>query len=324
MASIKDVAKLAGVGIGTASRVLNNHPNVSDATRTKVLEAIKKLDFVPSEAARNLKLKTSQEVALLIPSTMHPYLSKIAYHVEEELFKYGYKMMLCNNHAHVDKELSYLTMLRRNKIAGIIGITYNDIESFIQADIPMVSIDRNVGASIPCVAADNFEGGRIACRELIAKGCSQLAFLGDLTSTKSEVKQRQKGFVYEASLHGLDVFSFSDIEKEDIHDNFAYIESFLDATTDIDGVFCISDLLAASFIKLARRRGRLVPQDLKVIGFDGIQDTTFFHPVLSTIKQPVDEICRVAVELLIRKMDEPDFTADIIHIPVTYIEGETT
>ena len=125
-------------------------------------------------------------------------------------------------------------------------------------------------------------------------------------------------------MHGLEVIAFSNFEKEDIHDNLAYIEAFLDTSTEIDGVFCISDLLAASFIKLARRRGRLIPEDLKVIGFDGIQDTPFFHPVLSTIKQPVDEICRVAVELLIRKMDNPDYTADIIHIPVTYIEGETT
>lgn len=324
MASIKDVAKLAGVGLGTASRVLNNHPNVSDITREKVLAAIKKLDFVPSEAARNLKLKTSQEVALMIPSTMHPYLSLIAYHVEEELFKQGYKMMLCNNHAQVDKELSYLTMLRRNKIAGIIGITYNDITSFIQSDIPMVSIDRYLGEAIPCVAADNFEGGRIACRELIAKGCKKLGFIGDLTSTKSEVKERQRGFLYEAGIQNVDVSVFADIEEEHVHADFAYIESFLNTFPRLDGVFCISDLLAASFIKIARKRGLEVPRDIKVIGFDGIQDTILFHPILSTIKQPVEEICRVAVELLMRKMDEPDFTTDIVHIPVTYIEGETT
>jgi LacI family transcriptional regulator len=325
MATIKDVAKEAGVGLGTVSRVLNNHPSVSKDKRKKVLTAVKKLGFVPNEAARTLKTQTRQMVALLIPTTDNPYLSKIAYYVEEELFNRGYKMMLCNNHAQVDKELSYLTMLRRNKIAGIIGITYNDIESFIQTNIPIVSIDRNIGNDIPCVAADNLKGGEMACHVLLEKGCTKLAFLGDRTSKNSEVKERERGFLNAARERGFDVLNYSNIEVQGpLHEHSEFIDGFLDQMDEVDGVFCISDLLAAAFIKRARQRGYRIPDDLKVIGFDGIQDNSFFHPVLSTIRQPVEFICKRAVDILLQKIEDASFQTGKTLIPVAFVEGETT
>ncbi|NLM14123.1 MAG: LacI family transcriptional regulator, partial [Epulopiscium sp.] len=112
MASIKDVAKLAGVGVGTVSRVINNNKSVSDATREKVKWAIEQLDYVPNEVARNFKKQSSQLVGMMIPTIAHPYFSKLVFYVESELYKHGYKLLICNSETEKEKELQYIEMLK--------------------------------------------------------------------------------------------------------------------------------------------------------------------------------------------------------------------
>jgi LacI family transcriptional regulator len=324
MITIKDVAKLAGVGVGTVSRVLNNHPNVSEDKRRRVQAAARKLRFIPNESARRMKMKKSHEVALMLPEIRHPYLSRIAFHIEDELYLQNYKLLLLNNHGRTDDEKSYLVMLKRHQIAGLVGITYNDVSAFLETGIPLVSIDRNLGPLVPCVSSDNYDGGRRACQELIKKGCKKIAFLGDVSSRDAYVYQRQIGFREEAELQGIPYQFHEMVDVTHVHEHSAFIEQFLDEATDVDGVFCISDLLALSLYRRAVKRGIKVPEQMKIIGFDGIQDVPYFHPVLSTIRQPVEDICRTAVELLIKKIEDPNFTCEPIHFPITYIEGETT
>ncbi len=142
MTSIKDIAQIAGVAVGTVSRVINNSGPVKLETRRKVEEVIRQMNYVPNEVARNFKMQKSKMVALLLPSIWHPFFSELAYYIEDELDQSGFKLMLCNSGGKPEKELYYLDMLRQNKVAGIVGITYNDIENSVGPEIPMVSIDR--------------------------------------------------------------------------------------------------------------------------------------------------------------------------------------
>lgn len=324
MTTIKEVAKLAGVGVGTVSRVINNHPNVSEEKRKLVQTAIQKLRFTPNEAARRMKMHKTLEVALMVPDISHPYLAGVAFHIEDELYRRGYKLLICNNLGDTEHERAYLTMLQRHQIAGIVGFTNLDAEAYVGIGIPFVSIDRYIGASIPVVASDNFEGGRRACRELLAKGCKNIAFLGNVSSRESEIEGRMKGFQYEAELQKVNYKIHKIVDVDRVHEHASFIEGFLDEADSIDGVFCISDLLAAVLYIKAKQRGIAIPEKLKIIGFDGIQDTPYFHPILSTIKQPVADICREAVALLLKKIDDPRFESETIYFPITYIEGETT
>lgn len=191
MPSLKDVAKLAGVGVGSVSRVINNMP-VKDSTKFKVMNAIQKLNYIPNEVARNFKMQTSKTVALLLPTIHHPFFSQIAYFIEDELDKNGYKLMLCNSGGKPEKELYYLDMLNQNKVAGILGISYNSINWELCSSIPMVSIDRKFEANIACVNSDNFEGGKIAARELIHCGCKKIAFIGAYCHVATETGKRKK------------------------------------------------------------------------------------------------------------------------------------
>ncbi|GIP48388.1 LacI family DNA-binding transcriptional regulator [Paenibacillus sp. DXFW5] len=322
MASIKDVANLAGVAVGTVSRVINNSGAVKPKTRRKVEEAIRELNYIPNEVARNFKMQKSKMVALLLPSIWNPFFSELAYYIEDELDREGFKLMLCNSGGKPEKELYYLDMLRQNKVAGIVGITYNDIENNVSHDIPIVSIDRHFNKKITCVTSDNFEGGRMALRELVKAGARKPAFIGSVTSVFSETMNRKKGFMHEAEALGVEYVVY---EKPDpIVDDEAYFNEFFNEHAAVDGIFAITDMLAANYIERARKRGIRVPEDVKVVGYDGIQDNPYFHPILSTIRQPVEEMARMAIRLLYSKMEGEPLTEQVYRIPVTFKQGETT
>jgi LacI family transcriptional regulator len=325
MATIKDVARLAGVGINTVSRVINDRSGVSDTTRAKIQAIIDELNYVPNEVARNLKQQKSNIVSLFIPHILNPYLSKLAHFVEQELSKHGLKMMLCNNEAQQDKELSYLNLIKQNKALGIIGLTYNDVNYFLDTNITFVSIDRFVGKKVPSVSSDNEMGGRLAAEELVRCGCKKIVFIGDSGNVQTEVRLRRKGFKSALEERGIEPL-FHD-KRGTIgynHDDKNYIQAFFDKFPDADGVFAISDLLAAGIIEVAQKRGIRVPEDLKVIGFDGIQDDDTLDPYLTTIVQPTQQIAEKAVELLLEKNKNPKMRMDTYHFPVTLRKGGTT
>ncbi|XJZ28628.1 LacI family DNA-binding transcriptional regulator [Bacillota bacterium Lsc_1132] len=322
MPNIKDVANLAGVGVGTVSRVINNHSNVTPETIKKVNDAIKQLNYIPNEVARNFKMQKSKMVALLLPSIWHPFFSELAYYIEDQLDREGFKLMLCNSGGRPDKELYYIDMLNQNKVAGIIGITYNDIEEYVSTDIPIISIDRHFGKKITCVTSDNYEGGRIAVRKLAKTGAKKLAYLGILSTAYSEVVLRKNGFIDESKRQGIDYVTF---EETDTHyEDNVFFKRFFQEHGDSDGVFANTDLLAAKFIKQAKERGLKIPEDIKVVGYDGIQDNDLFHPILSTIRQPVEEMGRTSVNLLLKRIEGGELENEIYRIPVMYREGETT
>lgn len=322
MSSIKDVAILAGVAVGTVSRVINKSGAVKPATRRKVEEAIQELNYVPNEIARNFKMRKSKMVALMLPSIWHPFFSELAYYIEDELDLEGYKLMLCNSGGKPEKELYYLEMLQQNKVAGIVGITYNDIENNVSNDIPIVSIDRHFNKKITCVTSDNYEGGRLALRELVKAGARKPAFIGSVTSVYSETMNRREGFIQEAKTMGVEYVVY---EKPDpVEDDDAYFNELLKEHHDVDGIFAITDIFAAKYIERAGRQGIRVPEDVKVIGYDGIQDHPYFHPLLSTIRQPVEEMARMTIRLLYEKIEGKDLEQQVYRLPVTFRQGETT
>lgn len=325
MATIKDVAKLAGVGINTVSRVINERSGVSEMTRAKVKKVIEELNYVPNEVAQNFKRQQSNIVALFISHIKNPYLSKLAHFIEYELSKRGLKMMLCNNEAQLEKELAYLNLVKQNKVLGIIGLTYIDVNYILDTNIPFVSIDRFVGKKVPSVSVDNELGGRLAARELVNKGCKCIVFIGDSGNVQTEVRLRRKGFKLELEAHGIEpLFHDKRGTAGYNHEDVGYIQALFDKYPQVDGVFAISDLLAAGVIEFAGKMGYKVPGNLKVIGFDGIQDHAYFDPYLTTIVQPTAEISKKAVELLLEKVANPKMRMETYHFPVELRQGGTT
>lgn len=319
-ATMKDVAKLAGVGLGSVSRFVNNVP-VKESTAAKVEAAIKELNYEPDIYARGLKTNKTHTVALILPTVWHPFFSEFAYFVEGELEVNNYKMYLCNSEGKSAKEYEYIQMVKQNKVDGIIGITYSDIDQYVSSTLPFVSIDRYFTEDVIYVTADNIQGGEIAAAELKQRGAKDVAFIGGYQETANETKNRRKYFEREAKILGL---NYKELNlQEPIEDLSAFTEEFLIRNPEIDGIFTITDLAAVDVIKAIKKIGKRVPEDIQVIGFDGLKMTDATGYLVSTIVQPVEQMAKTAVSLLLDVIKGKPTPARTV-LPVRFAEGDTT
>ena len=321
MATMKDVAALAKVGVGTVSRVLNNSGAVKESTRRKVEAAMKELNYIPNAYARGLKMNKTNTVALIIPTIWHPFFSEFAYYVERNLSEHKYKMLLCNSDVNNDKELEYIQMVQENKVDGIIGITYSDLDNFVSSHLPFVTIDRHFKEETVCVTSDNFHAGQLAVEKLVEKGCQKLGYIGTHSRFPTETTKRRSGFVEQAELMEI---PYAIYDGEDPVVEFKQeIRTFLEENPDVDGVFAHTDFIALDILEVLDEMKRKVPEEVQIIGCDGIKMEAGRKQIVSTIRQPVDLMAKAAVEKIIQVIDgEPVKTK--ITLSVHYVEGPTT
>lgn len=319
--TMKDVALEAGVALGTVSKVINGLP-VGESYRIRVEEAIKKLNYQVNSYAQGLKASRTYTVALLIPNTLNPFFAKLAYQINLSLLKRKYRMLLCCTEFDPGAEQEYITMAQQNKVDGIIGLTYNpDLQ--VMENIPYVSIDRSMGSRIPCIASDNFAGGQMAAEKLADLGCKNVAFLRIGSSLNNEPNKRKAGFENGCLARNLS-YSLKILQDGDSVDEFEVFlkEHMHNGKLDFDGLFCVTDRTVYDIIKILKKMNIRVPQDIQIIGFDGIQAFGDGDYICSTIVQPVRDIAEMCVELLLQE----NMTAKppLICLPVSYMYGGTT
>lgn len=319
--TMKDVAREAGVALGTVSKVVNGIP-VGDSYRLRVEEAIKKLNYQVNSYAQGLKANKTYTVALLVPNTIEPFFALLVYHINIALLRRKYRMLLCSTGFDSTHEQEYVAMARQNKVDGIIGLTYNP-NLVVEEGTPYVTIDRSMGPKIPCVACDNFAGGQLAAEKLADFGCKNVAFLRIGSSLNNEPNKRKAGFENGCLSRGLHY------EMKILNDGEPYeeFEKFLASHVAngkllFDGIFCVTDKLAFFIIQTLRRMNLKVPDDVQVIGFDGIRYLGSGEYICSTIVQPVPEMAEMCVELLLQ--ENMSAKPPLVCLPVTYAYGKTT
>lgn len=322
MATMKDVAQRAGVGVGTVSRVINRVPGVKESTLIKVNQAIKELNYIPDEYARGLKTKSSRTIALILPSVWYPFFSEFAYYVEKRLDKENYKLLLCNSNGNPTEEAKYIKMLKQNKIDAIIAITYSDIEQYIYSNIPFVSLDRYFDKKVSYVTSDNYEGGKLAARKLLEHGARSLAYVGSHSKYPNGTMLRRDGFRDYLENIGIDYKEI--FLQEPVNDFTPYILEMLKVHPKIDGIFCHTDSLLLKLRKILNQYGYRVPEDIQLIGFDGMNLSSDLPLGISTIAQPVEQLANGAVDLVLRKIVDPSLKNEAKMYPVRYVDGNTT
>ncbi len=317
--TMKDVAREAGVALGTVSKVVNGLP-VGDAYRIRVEEAIKKLNYHVNSYAQGLKADRTYTAALLIPNTYTPFFADLVHHINLALLRRNYRMLLCCTDFDLNLEQEYVRMARQNKVDGIIGLTYNPNLS-IEENTPFVSIDRAIGPGIPCVASDNFAGGQLAAEKLFDLGCRHVAFLRTGSSLTNEPNKRKAGFENGCLARGLS-YEMKILNDGDSYDEFERFlrEHITDGRLLFDGIFCVTDTLAHTVIRMLKGLRFRVPKDVQVIGFDGVR--YFDEYVCSTIVQPVPEIAQMCVDLLLQ--ENMPAKPPLVCLPVSYAAGGTT
>ena len=319
--TMKDVAKLAGVSVGTVSRVINGKSGLKPVTLTKVNAAISELNSVPDAYARGMKTSKTDTIALIIPTIWHPFFSEFAFYVETALSEKNYKLLLCNTNG-AKKDLEYITMLQQNKVDGIIAITYNPIEDYLASSIPFVSIDRSYSEKdIVWISSDNKRGGKLAAEKLLEKGCQNFAFVGSHNTTSNETKNRRRYFEKTVREAGKVCHIF---DLEEPYEHFQeQLELFLLRHPDLDGIFTVNDYKALDTIAILEKMGKGIPEDIQIIGYDGIRYGEEREYPLSTIKQPLEDMAKKSVEVLVSIIEGQPHASQIV-LPISYIEGKTT
>ena len=318
---MKDVAALANVGVGTVSRVLNSSGSVKESTRRKVEAAMKELNYIPNAYARGLKMNKTNTVALIIPTIWHPFFSEFAYYAESNLAKHKYKMLLCNSDVSSDKELEYIQMVQENKVDGIIGITYSDLDNFVSSHLPFVTIDRHFKEETVCVTSDNFHAGQLAVEKLVEKGCHKLGYIGTHSRFPTETTKRRNGFEKQAKQSGIPYAIYDG--QDPVIELKQEIRTFFEENPDVDGIFAHTDFIALDILEVLEEMKRNVPEEVQIIGCDGIKMESGRRQIVSTIRQPVDLMAKAAVEKIIQVIDGESVRTKIT-LPVHYVEGPTT
>ena len=319
--TMKDVAREAGVALGTVSKVVNGLP-VGESYKKRVEDAIKKLDYQVNSYAQGLKSNRTYTIAFLVPNTREPFWAELTNCINVSLQKRKYRMLLCTTDHNPDMEQEYVTMARQNKVDGIIGLTYNP-NLIVDENIPFISIDRCISPHIPCIASDNFAGGQMAAEKLADLGCRRVAFLRIGSSLNNEPNKRKAGFENGCLARGLD-YSMKILQNEDSLDGFYTFltDHIMDGKLEFDGLFCVTDRVAYYVVNILRSLNIRVPEDVQVIGFDGIQHFGDFEYTCSTIVQPVKDLAEMCVEFLLQ--ENLQTKPPLVCLPVTYAYGGTT
>jgi LacI family sucrose operon transcriptional repressor len=322
---ISDVAKRAGVSPTTVSRVLNNRGYISEETRENVHRAMNELNYFPNDVARSLFNKRSNLIGIILPTTSNPFFGELTFHIENICASLGYKVLLCNSLNRIDKEEKYLEMLMRNQVDGIIVGTHNrGIINYHKQNLAVVAIDRHLSETIPVVSSDNYEGGKMATELLISKGCQSIIHINGQKELETPAMLRRKAYEDVMVKNGRAPITYEIPEVFDRQSQQRVISQIFAECQDVDGVFASNDLFAASFIAEAKKRGLAVPGQVKVVGYDGTETSQILLPELTTIQQPIADIAKKAVEILVKEI-EGHFTEIPLEtrLPVKLLEGTT-
>lgn len=299
MTTIRDVAKEAEVSVATVSRVLNNNGYVNEDTRKKVLKVIEKLNYKPNAVARSLFKKQSKTIGLIVPDIKNPFFPEIARAVEDVMNLHGFTLILCNSDEYGEKEKKYLEILKQKYIDGIIIVTSKlTSKDLKEAGIPIVALDRVPKDEIPSVSVDHYDGARKAVQYLKSIGCKKIAHIrGPKDIISSE--ERYRGYLDEVKSEAW--FQEDLVVNGDYNVNASatVTELLLQRHPDIDGIFAGNDQMAVGVLKAANQLQKVIPDDLSLIGFDGIELGRLIIPELTTISQPIYELGSTAAKMLL-------------------------
>lgn len=242
MATLKDVAKETGLTVSTVSRVLNNRGYISEETRKKVYEAMKKLNYRPNEVARSLSKQTTNTIGVIVPHIRHPYFAELISNLESQAYHYGHKILLFNSQEKNEKEWEYMEMCTSNRVAGVILCSGTvGVEKFTGLNVPLITIERYLENGTAEVECDNEQGGR----------------------------------------------------------------------------------LAAQLLQVCHKLNIDVPSQMKIVGFDDVNIASLTTPPITTIHQPIKEMAKMAVELLVRS-GNGELVPNRTTLPVSLVVRETT
>lgn len=328
MSTIKDVAKVAGVTVTTVSRVINDRGYISDATRTKVHDAMDQLGYQPNEVARALSQKRNNTLGVIVPHIDHPYFSQLLSAIEKSASDQGFQIMVSCTNGKSEKEIQSINMFRGKRTAGIILCSGSvDVDRLKKTELPLIMIECESPLADSCILCDNHHGGVLAAECLLDAGCKHLLCISGMQQEKKikmPADERSMAFHQTCTDAGIPfhmVWTGPDIYEALDYSNIIE-ESFM-KWPQIDGVFASGDLIAAQTIHYCIGHGKKVPDDIKIVGFDDSRTAALVTPSLSTIRQPAKEMAEAAVRAVVNRSNGEELPPRQI-FPVSLIRRQSS
>ncbi|GEO16390.1 LacI family DNA-binding transcriptional regulator [Microvirga aerophila] len=327
---IADVARIAGVSTATVSRVLRNPDRVRSGTYDLVIEAVRRSGYTPNSTARNLRTRRTMNVLVVAPRLTNPVFAQVLRGVDDELIQSGYGIIIGNLDNCAEREARYVDLALSRQVDGILLLTgsipMNGTRSMGEAGLPIVAVCAAIpDIRVPNVTVQDREASCRAVEYLVQLGHCKFGYISGTPGTIIEA-ERSGGFLEGLAATGFGLEDFVRWEGPFVFSTgVAAAEAFLRMKERPTGIFAACDEGAIGFIKTVRSAGVRVPEDVSVIGFDGIEFADYAEPTLTTFKQPLHELGRAGARTLLKlmqgKMGPTDWN---IRLPLTLLERDTT
>ncbi|RPI33877.1 MAG: LacI family transcriptional regulator [Chloroflexota bacterium] len=329
MPTIREVAQRAGVSYATVSHVINNTRFVMPDTRDRVLAAMTELNYRPNALARSLRQGKTNTIGLILPDSANPYFAEISRCIEDEAFRLGYSVILCNTERDTKREQFYVDVLSKKQVDGIIFVAAGDqvdsLNFLLGEDIPVVLIDRDLpNIQIDAVLTDNQRGGYLATRHLIELGHKSIACIAG-PSYITPSSERIVGYRMALEENGL-AYDENLVLQGDYHPDsgLQIAKNFLNRKPRPTAIFALNDLMALGALRAAAELRFSVPDEIAIVGFDDIEFACYTNPPLTTIAQPKKETGIQAANMLAGRISDPKRSPRrIVLQPELIVRGST-
>lgn len=304
--SVQKIARLAGVSVATVSRVLNNLGTVKESNREKVLAAIRQINYQPNLLARRLRTARSGMLLVMVSDITNPFCAAVVKGIESEAEKNGYRILLCNSASDMERSRSCLNLLSGKMVDGVITMDaiskLPELQTVI-GDFPWVQCaEYDPESSVSSVSIDDIAATEYVIDHLVANGKTRIAMINhDLNYQYA--RHREQGYCQRLRHYGLDYAKILYADTLDYPSGKQAARQLLNSIPSPDAVFAVSDTLAVGVLNALSEMKLRVPQDIAVVGFDGVDVSEISLPSLSTVRQPCREIGETAVSLLLHQID---------------------
>ncbi|MDO5345348.1 MAG: LacI family DNA-binding transcriptional regulator [Lachnospiraceae bacterium] len=335
--TIKEVAKLCGVGVSTVSRAINNHPDINEETKQKILDTIKKYNYVPNNSARNLKRSDSKTIAVLIKGISNPFFGSMIQVLEGEVKKKKYSFVLQHVEEDEDEVEVAIQLEKEKRLKGIVflgGMYSHKEEKLRQLTVPYVISTVNMqfpedARQCASVSIDDEKESYRMVDYLCRCGHKKIVIL---TAGKEDVsigKCRLAGYRKALEAHGIPydeslvISTRKDSKTYSIENGYKMTEELLKEGKEFSCIYAISDTMAVGACKAIFDAGKRIPEDYSVAGFDGLEMAAYYQPSITTIRQPREEMAAEAIRILFDLIKKKKVETKQI-FEAALLEGEST
>ncbi|MDO5418204.1 MAG: LacI family DNA-binding transcriptional regulator [Lachnospiraceae bacterium] len=341
--TIKDVAKICGVGVSTVSRAINNHPDINQETKDRIMQVIKENNYIPNNSARNLKRSEANTIAVLIKGITNPFFAKMTQILEEEIQKKRYSFVLHRVEDKEDEVDVAVELIKEKRLKGIIflgGFFSHSHEKLKELTVPFVlstvgildaggKPEGKTEAEFSSVSVDDFEESYKMVDYLCRLGHKDILILASCEDDESIGALRLEGYKRALQDHGLPfkkencIYMDEKIETYSMENGYVCMKKALEKKLPVTAVYAVSDSTAIGACRALAEAGMRIPEDVSVAGFDGLDIGQYYMPSLTTIRQPVEEMAYATSRLLFDLIKKKSCHQQLI-FPAELIAREST